>query len=470
MSDKSIAKKVESLPISDFSKFENYLIDLGLPSDNIIAAPEERIRIMRALPEFINSLPTEIKKNAIYLSKFIAGSAVGLFDASLNYVWNEVVLSLRKIIILYGLDIFYDAAISEKLRAEFNSEEDLSGLRDRTLLDNCFKLELISEIVYKKLTHILEMRNDIGASHPTNYSINSYELLGWLQTCINDILNNEPSGSAIAIKSIIDNIKRRKTDLDKEAIDSFGFSIKNISTDMTGNLLTSLFAIFVSPKTDPSLRNNISLLVRIVWAHSKDEKKYDLGFKYDTYKTNLDEEKISLSESFFEICDGNRYLSKDTRIIKINNYCDDLEQAHYEWDNFHHETPIAKSILSFINNHEDIPKERQEKLIRTMLICRIGKAVDYKNGISQNAKPYYDSFFKLLNKEQVLQLLNIIQEPTINIHGNIRSNNFKEILSMIKSPVLGHRINEIIDFILNHNKLDKVFHLKEFKDLVKGIL
>jgi hypothetical protein len=37
-----------------------------------------------------------LKKDARYLSKFIAGSAVGLFDASLNFVWNEVVLSLRK--------------------------------------------------------------------------------------------------------------------------------------------------------------------------------------------------------------------------------------------------------------------------------------------------------------------------------------------------------------------------------------
>ena len=28
--------------------------------------------------------------------KFVVGAAIGLFDASLNYVWNEVVLNLRK--------------------------------------------------------------------------------------------------------------------------------------------------------------------------------------------------------------------------------------------------------------------------------------------------------------------------------------------------------------------------------------
>jgi len=221
MDDKSIVKKDQTLPSTDFSKFENYLTELGLPIDNIIASPEERIRIMTALPEFVNSLPVEVKRNARYLSKFIAGSAVGLFDAALNYVWNEVVLSLRKIIVIYGLDIFYDSAVGEKQRDQYGTEEDLSGLRDKTLLDNCYKLELISEIVYKKLSHILDMRNDIGASHPTTYSINSYELLGWLQTCINDILKNEPSSSAITIKSIIDNLKRGKSLLEKGTIESF---------------------------------------------------------------------------------------------------------------------------------------------------------------------------------------------------------------------------------------------------------
>jgi len=241
---------------------------------------------------------------------------------------------------------------------------------------------------------------------------------------------------------------------------------------MTGNLLTTLFGLFVSNGTDALLRKNITSLLPIVWDHSKDEKKFDLGFKLDTYKSNLDEDKISLAESFFEICDGNRYLSSDTRIIKLNNLCEDLERTHYEWDNFHHEPPIAKSILSYIKKHEDIPKERQEKLIRTMLICRIGREVDYRNGVSPGAKPFYDKFFEMLSKEQVILLLNIIQEPTIrdNLSGNIRGSNTKELLTIIKNPVLGQRINEIIDFLLKQKKLDIAFRIKDFKDLAKGIL
>lgn len=182
MSSELITKEEGMLLVPDTTKFEQYLDYLGLPTENIIADISERGVIQNNLPAFIESLDPETKKNARYLSKFVAGAAIGLFDASLNYVWNEVVINLRQKCVMYGLDMFFDAAVGGSKREFYNTEDDLSGLKDNTLINTCRKLELISEIVYTKLHHILTMRNDIGASHPNSYSINAYELLGWLQT------------------------------------------------------------------------------------------------------------------------------------------------------------------------------------------------------------------------------------------------------------------------------------------------
>jgi len=206
---------------SGFSGFERYLEGFGLPVDNVIASHDERIRIMQALPDFLNNLHPELKKDARYLSKFIAGSAVGLFDASLNFVWNEVVLSLRKKVVSYGLDYFFDSAIGGTLRDQFNDEDDLPSVKDQVLLDTCKKLELISDLLHRKLCHILDMRNQIGSSHPNEYSINAYELLGWLQTCIQDVFMDRISESALTVKSIVDNAKRIQTPLDKTYIAQF---------------------------------------------------------------------------------------------------------------------------------------------------------------------------------------------------------------------------------------------------------
>ena len=84
-----------------FEDFESFLTSRNLPVDGIIAGPEERFRVMNAIPDFVDSLPIEVRKDARYLSKFIAGAAVGLFDASLNFVWNEVVVNLRKKAVAY---------------------------------------------------------------------------------------------------------------------------------------------------------------------------------------------------------------------------------------------------------------------------------------------------------------------------------------------------------------------------------
>ena len=188
-----------------FSNFNNYLAQFGLPSENIIASKNERETVANNLPVFLQSLSPDIKKDAKYLSKFVAGTAIGLFDAALNYVWNEVVLNLRKKAATYGLDLFFDAAIGGKLRDYYKTEEDLQGVKDSVLLNTCRKLELISDIVHKKLTHILTMRNDVAASHPNVEKIGGFELLGWLQTCVKDVLQDQLSESAIQIKALVDN-------------------------------------------------------------------------------------------------------------------------------------------------------------------------------------------------------------------------------------------------------------------------
>ena len=173
--------------------FVSYLEQFGLPTDNIIASTDERNVVASNLPFFLSTLSTESKRDARYLSKFIGATAIGLFDAALNYVWNEVVLNLRRKTSIYGIDLFFDAAVGGKNRESYKDESDLGGLKDNVLLDTCRKLELISDIVYRKLDNILTMRNEVAASHPNVESIGGFELLGWLQTCVKDVLQDQPS-------------------------------------------------------------------------------------------------------------------------------------------------------------------------------------------------------------------------------------------------------------------------------------
>ncbi|MBR6537375.1 MAG: hypothetical protein IKT67_09265 [Lachnospiraceae bacterium] len=461
--------------VETYNGFEAFLLSVGLPSENVIASFDERENVMAMLPSLLNQIPIEQKRDAYYLSRFVAGAAIGLFDASLNYVWNEVVLNLRRKIVYYGLDTFYDQACNNKNRDQYTSENDLSGLKDRVMLDTLKKLEWISDIVYRKLCHILDMRNQIGASHPNSYDINSYELLGWLKTCVTEVINDVPSASAIQVHQIIDNIKRRTEPLDSTTLQSFQHAIADLSSGMASNLLVAMFGIYLSEDTSNEVRQNVISVSKVIWPYAKSETKYSLGEKKEYYKNNLDAVKENLAYGFIEACDGLSFLTISDRSIMISNLCDNLLITHYSWDNYYNEPPIIKDIMKYISKSSDIPKDQEAKLISIITECRIGKEVAYCEGVSPKGKEYYDAFFKILSKEQVILFLEIFKRYMDSIYeGNsIRANNAKEILLLIKSPVHGERINEIIDFMLyfaDNKNLTKVYKDTRFRELCNGVI
>lgn len=466
-------ERIENYPLYEkMTEFENTLLKVGLPCENIIASIDERESIMNQLPLLVDKIPSEQKRDAVYLSRFYAAAAIGLFDASLNYIWNEVIIRLRDKIEYYGLDTFFDNAVGTKVREQYKSKEDLSGIKDRVLLDTCKKLELLSDIVYRKLCHILDMRNQIGASHPTSYYINSFELLGWLQTCVTEVINDEPSKSALQSKKIIDNIKIRTDPIDEATLLSFEEAVKDLSSSMASNLIISLFGLYVANTTSNDIRNNILEISKIVWKYCKIETKYDIGEKETFYRNNLEDEKKSLTHTFLEKCDGLSFLNITDRGLQLSNLCDILNSIHISWDNYYNEPPYARDIMKYIKNSDDIPKNREQKLIRTILLCRIGNEVSSGTGLSEGAVPYYDNFFKLLSKEQIIVLLEILPNILnyISKDNGTKSKNVREILKLIKSPVLGDRINEILDYMLKFPALSKIYKDKNFKHLCEHII
>lgn len=463
----------ENHELVPFTNFELYLHKLGLPHEGIIASDKERRMMSMILPQTIQELSPQTKRDAVYLSKFVASSAIGLYDAALNYLWNEVVVSLRVKVKIYGLDLFFDAAVGGQLRETYNTIEDLSSIKDNTLIDTCRKLELISDLLHEKLKHILYMRNNIGASHPNDESIRTLELLGWLETCVKDVIDDKPSEAAIFIQQLIVNLKNKDLVLDKTRLKQIQETLQKQNTRISGNLLVTLFSIFTKKNTSPDVRANILKLAPIVWDTSPENKKYEIGFNLDQYSVNLDEESLSLGNSFLEKCNGINYKSEGTRSREINELLNRLLDTHYAWDNFHHEVPIARQIKKYITEETDILSNIEDKLIKTILICRVGNGNWYCNGVSPGAKPIYDEIIRLFNSRQVNKLLKLLHEPEIrnmlSIGNCILQTRY--LLSLINLDLQDGRTKEAIEFILDNIDVykSKIFTTRELKELLKYI-
>lgn len=456
---------------AETSSFTSYLKHYGLPVDNIIATTEERALLASNLPAFFEMLSTDEKREARYLSKFVGAASVGLFDAALNYVWNEVVLNLRKKASLYGIDLFFDAAVGGNKRASYEDEDDLEGLKDSVLLDTCLKLELISDVVYRKLDHILTMRNEVAASHPNVEQIGSFELLGWLQTCVKDVLQDKPSESAIRINSLVKNVRERKTVVDEATRERFANELKNLSLPHVHNLLVTFFGIFVAPTTDQVLRKNVSLFAPYLWEHSEDRVKYRISALIDGYQTNLDEEREKQGHEFLTVVDGKEFESLPTKTIALHNLSTQLMEVHRGWDNFYNEPPVMREILARCKKSTDIPRELLPILVPVVLSCRLGRGLTYKKGVSPSGLPLYDQFLGLLDDDGIVSCIIALYDSRLNskLSNSICQEHLGDILKILKTVAISERLKAAIDYLIAKlSKVDKAIRSKYFRELTKA--
>ncbi|WP_372014325.1 hypothetical protein [Tistrella mobilis] len=429
------------------------LRDAGLPHDNIMADQSQRSIIASNLPNYLQSLPADVKRDARYLSKFVIGAGFGLFDYALNAIWNEVVIDLRKKASLYGLDIFFDAAVGgNKTREIYKTENDLPALKDAVLLDTCRKLELISDTTYKKLKHILDMRNDIGISHPNNYNINAFELLGWLQICVQDVLNDQPTEAAIQVQAFISNLKTRTVPLESATKQSIEHRFTELPSHLCGSLLRTVFGIYVTPDTDPGVRKNIAVLAPKLWNSCLDEPRYRLGIVLEGYNTNLYKDKYELGAQFFSLVSGNKYRSPSERLVIVDTLITELMEKHNGWDNFYHEVPVAANLCSYVEDQNSIFDNIAERLFKAVLLCRIGKGVSYNNGVSPGGKPYYDAILNLGGDKFAPHIMAAFTHYEISgqLEREICRTQAKQALEAARANVINERLIECMTYLIDN--------------------
>ena len=97
MNDLTTIKNEIQSSISDFNEpFTNYLVNLGLPVEGILAPIEERQIVINSIESEIQKISVENRQFATYLTRFLSSVAAGLFDGAVTYLWNETIKSLRK--------------------------------------------------------------------------------------------------------------------------------------------------------------------------------------------------------------------------------------------------------------------------------------------------------------------------------------------------------------------------------------
>ncbi|HPG41520.1 MAG TPA: hypothetical protein PLP19_10385 [bacterium] len=435
------------------TSFLTLVSSYGLPTQNIFVDVPERAMVFRNVDAVLYQLNMDQRSSSIYLSKFLAAAAGGLFDAALNYLWDETIQEIRKRVIQYDVGYFFDNATHEEKRKKLSGPEDIVKLDDSELIQGARNIGLISELGYKHLDYIRYMRNWASAAHPNQNQLSGLQLISWLETCIKEVISLPLSNIVIEIKQLIGNIKQNKlTPHDAKQIAPFFI---NLTQQQTSNLASGFSGIYTDIGTTPQTRQNIHYLLPYLWERVDEGTRQLFGVKYGKFIANNEQEKAELARQFLEIVNGVAYIPDDLKAAEIETSIQNLLSAHRNFSNFYSEPAFVRQLASLIGQAGNLPVQ-----VRHIYVIGLVEVfLTNGNGVAWNAEPYYVELInKFSQEEAIIAMLSFsVENIASRLQFSLCQQKYKELIGLIKGKISSPAALEVLAAIETYGgPLDKM--------------
>jgi len=389
---------------------------------------------MAQFPAVLETLARGKRAESAYLSKFLAAVAAGLFDAALNYLWDETVQSVRTRAAEYDLNYFFDQAAQpgSDLRNKLHAEEDLRLIDDQKLLVAANRIGLISDIGLQQLDLVRYMRNHASAAHPNQASLRAQQLLGYLDACIEEVINLEPSPAVIEVRRLLVNIKT--TPVDNDGVGSTALAFDDLLQDQADNLAMGFFGIYTRPGAETFVLENVRLLLPHLWPSVSEETKKQFGVKALRFSVNQQNDESLLAREFLETVEGLQYLPDNLRIPIIDAALEALLDAHRGWSNFAAEGPPVRELKRLVGESPDVPRSIQEKYVTALVYAFLTNG----SGVSWAADPTYRELISRFTTREASFALNSITNPTVanRLYQPLSRTKFRELLELLDHKIV----------------------------------
>jgi len=448
MSEKNLINDINVSVVQHENDLKLYLSTLGLPQENVLVSTDERKKVIFNLPSVIEQLAENKKIESVYLSKFVAAVGAGLFDAALNFVWDETVKALREKIVLFDIEYFYSSTITDIERLKkYKSKEDLVKLDDWELIKGCLHTGILSDLGYKHLDYIRNMRNWASAA-PNQNELTGLQIVSWLETCIKEVIGKEPSASAIEIKRLLHNIRTQT--LSTSDISPIEGQLTLLPEDIIASFLRTIFGIYTDLKIAVSIRTNIKLIAKQAWDASDDDVRYELGIKHRTFSANAEIQRRNYAREFIDLVGGLSFLPPETFQLEFGQAIQNLYSAHTNINNFHNEPPHARLLMKYIPDSGEIPKELRYTYVKTVTMCAIGNGYGVSN-MAYNS--YYESMLEKFQDKELYAFCSLPKDREFSSRLKLADckDNYKKLSLKFKGRTSNTKILTILELIENTN-------------------
>lgn len=401
---------------------------IGLPTAGVLVPIEERRRLFSNLEDALTSLDAEGRARSLYLSKFVMAVAAGLFDAALNYLWDETIRELRRRVVNYDLSYFFDIAVtSPDRRKKLQVADDLPMVDDSELMRATNLMGLVSDVGYKQLELVRYMRNFASAAHPNQNELTGLQLTGFLETCIREVITLPESNVVAEVRKLLANIKSSSmTPAEAKATATFFTDLPSSQAD---NLAQGLFGIYVDPSSAVQTQDNVRLLMPELWTHISVDIKRGFGVRYGRFVANHDQQQADRAREMLDLVGAQSFLPESVRVADLDAAVDTLRSAHNAMNNFYTEPGLARTLQTLVGT-DPVPTAVQKKYVLTVVNVYLGRG----SGIAWNADPVYRELIMAFSPAEAREALLSFQEVEVasklQMAGPARK--YAEMLELLK--------------------------------------
>lgn len=436
---------------------------LGLPTDNILVKVDERRKVFKNIEDVLELLPSDILGKSIYISKFLSAVSAGLFDAALNYLWDETVNQLRFRVSQYDIQYFYDLAVTSDKRNKLSTEEDLVKIDDSELIQGAKEIGLISAVGYRLLDNIKFMRNWASAAHPNQNELTGLQLIEWLETCIREVISLPLSNLTIQIGKLLRNIKTNILDASEAQTISAFFC--ELTSEKANSLCNGFFGIYCRPDTTGDTKRNIKLLLPELWDLVDEDIKWNCGIKFSKFQINNDQAEAKLAREFLQIVNAESYLPESVRSAELKIELENLYNAHNaSMNNFYLEPPYAKQVKRLIGSN-GVPI--QINAYYTLVI--IDAYLTNGNGRCWGAEDIYNELIDNFTQVQFMLAITSFTHDKIasKLQFSLCSSQYKSLLIKAKESVTAPKLLDLISMIEDFSQ--PLYRLKEDAKIMQQV-
>jgi hypothetical protein len=450
-----------------------FLNELGLPTERVLAEFAERRFVLHSLQQTLSVLSYDERARAYYLSKFSVAIAVGLFDAALNFLWDETILALRKLAASIDLSYFFDTAEKrEAYRAKLQAPEDLANLDDLTLIDTCARVELLSDVNRERLRHVNYMRNHASAAHPNQSDLTGQEMTAWLSNCLRYAITAKPDHAVIVTKQLLTNI--RSTLIPAADIPVIAADFNNFTPERVDDLLWTLFGLYVDPSQKTDTRTNVASLAPYVWNLASEDRRFQVGARHEHFIKQADQQRKIFADDFLARVSGQQYRSEDVLAGELLDKLRSLLAAHNGINNFYNEWPHAASLQASVPVSGIIPKAARVEWVKVITKCHIGNGYGNKGGVDVSADSYYQQYVSAFAEQEINTFVRLFNDPAFTVdfdrpQADVRA---RALISYFKTKTANIHLLRALDVLLAQppNHLRGVILVTKFKEATANLL